>query len=248
MPNDSREFSHDHRPRLFVFLLDQEPVDTILAFQRRIIYELESSGECALILCEHAPALTIGRSGSLAHLRTDDENEAFELQPRFVSRGGGCWLHMPGQVAGYLIGDLKLLADSADDYLGKLESSVIEALADFDVRAGRDPRHSGLFVGGKRIAALGLSALRNMVHYGFLLNAGPYLRPFDLIVELGFDHRTVRQTSMESVRGRPVEPSRLRSRLVERVREAFALEAGPVFMDSPDLTSLPEIFETHVCR
>lgn len=249
MPQSSPRSKPDLRPRAFAYLLDTTTLDAVLAMQRRLIYDLEQSGDAALILCEHTPALTIGRNGSLAHIRTDDETGGFgESLPRFVSRGGGCWLHTPGQVAGYLIGDLGRLAESPEDYLARLENSLIEALADFDVRAERDRTHSGLFVGGKRIAALGLSVMRNMVHFGFLLNVGPFLRPFDVIVEPGTDDRPIRQTSMESVRGRPVEPSRLRSRLIERIREGFDLEPGPVYVESPGLTTMPEVCESHVCR
>lgn len=249
MPQRKSQSRPDIRPRAFAYLLDTATLDAVLAMQRRLIYDLEQSGDAALILCEHTPALTIGRNGSLAHIRSDDESGGFgETLPRFVSRGGGCWLHTPGQVAGYLIGDLARLADSADDYLTRLESSLIEALADFDVRAERDQCHSGLFVGGKRIAALGLSVMRNMVHFGFLINVGPFLRPFDVIVEPGTEGRPIRQTSMEAVRGRPVEPSRLRSRLIERIREGFELEQGPVYVESPGLTPMPEVCESHVCR
>ncbi len=249
MPQDSPEPDHEQRPRLCAFLAQAVDLDVILAVQRRMIYELEATGEAALILCEHTGGMTVGRGGSLSHIRTvDEDGELTELAPRFVARGGGCWLHTPGQIAGYLIGDLGRLAKSADDYLYRFESALIESLADFDVKAVRDDRHSGLFAGGKRIAALGLAVTRNMVHYGFLLNVGPWLRQFDVIAEPGADSKPVRQTSMESVRGRPVEAARLRSRLIERIREEFVLEAGPVVTEADWLTSYLEVFESHVCR
>jgi len=249
MPQDSPETEHEQRPRLCAYLADTVAFDAILAVQRRLIYELEVTGDAGLILCEHTGGVTVGRGGSLTHIRTVDENgELTDLAPRFVARGGGCWLHTPGQLAGYLIGDLGRLAKSADDYLYRFESALIESLADFDVKAVRDERHSGLFAGGKRIAALGLAVTRNMVHYGFLLNVGPWLRQFEVIAEPGADHKPVRQTSMESVRGRPVEASRLRSRLIERIREEFVLEAGPVVAEADWLTSYPEVFESYVCR
>jgi len=155
MPQDSPETEHEQRPRLCAYLADTVAFDAILAVQRRLIYELEVTGDAGLILCEHTGGVTVGRGGSLTHIRTVDENgELTDLAPRFVARGGGCWLHTPGQLAGYLIGDLGRLAKSADDYLYRFESALIESLADFDVKAVRDERHSGLFAGGKRIAAL----------------------------------------------------------------------------------------------
>lgn len=224
-------------------------METILAAQSRLIYELETTGDAALLLCEHTAGLTIGRGGSLAHIRLiDEEGEPANVSPRFVARGGGCWLHTPGQLAGYLIGNLGRLAKSADDYVFRFESALIETLADFDVRTTREANRGGLCTGEKRVAALGLAVSRNMVHYGFLLNVGPWLRPFDLIAEPGANQKPIRQTSMECVRGRPVEPSRLRSRLIGRFREEFALAAGPVVTEPDWLTSLPEVFDSHVCR
>ena len=239
----------DGRPELISFVLGSVAVDDVLAAQRRLIYELESTGDIALILCEHEPALTIGRSGSYAHIRPDDSDaESLDVQPRFVSRGGGCWLHAPGQVAGYLIGDIATLADSAAEYVGTLQSALTETLADFDVRAISDTSCAGLYVGQKRIAAVGVSVVRNMAHYGFLLNVGPHLRPFDRLEEPGTDLRVVRQTSMEAVRARPVAPARLRVCLIERIREAFRLNSGPTFTDADGLSPLPEVIKTHVSR
>jgi lipoyl(octanoyl) transferase len=230
------------RPELTVYLIAEADVADIIAAQRRLIFELEESGQVALILCEHRPAITIGRSGSRAHILPDDDELCAEgLSPRWIARGGGCWLHVPGQLAGYLIGDLGTLADSADEFLLKVELALTEVMADFDVNANADEPHSGLFVGGRRVAALGVSVLRNMVHYGFLLNVGPYMRQFEVLSEPGPDQRPLRQTSMEAVRLRPVSPSRLRARLVQEFRTRFRLGAGPVFTENYGLSPLPEV-------
>lgn len=232
----------DGRPELTVYLITVADVAEIIAAQRRLIFELEESGQVALILCEHRPAITIGRSGSRAHIVPDDDELLAEgLKPKWIARGGGCWLHVPGQVAGYLIGNLEALADSADDFLGRVELALTEVLADFDVTAHPEATHSGLFVGGRRVAALGVSVFRNMVHYGFLLNVGPYMRRFELLSEPGPDEKPLRQTSMEAVRLRPVSPARLRARLVQEIRTRFRLSVGPVFTENYGLSPLPEV-------
>lgn len=249
MPEESLTGIDECRPSLIAFLLGSVEVEDVLAAQRRLIYELEETGDVALILCEHEPALTIGRSGSHAFIRpAEDETHRDELQPRFVSRGGGCWLHTSGQLAGYLIGDLKILAASAPDYLRLLQDALSESMADFDIRAEADPNRTGLFVGQKRILALGVSVVRDMVHFGFLLNVGPHLRPFDILEEPGFDQRTIRQTSMEAVRSRPVSSSRLRASLIDRIREGFRLESGVILSDDDGTAPLPEVFRSHVSR
>lgn len=234
-------------PSLTCYLLGTVDLEPILAAQRRLVFELEESGQAVLVLCEHTPALTIGRQGSRAHLiPDDDELKAEGLQPRWLPRGGGCWLHQPGQVAGYFIGSLDTLGGSAEAFLDLLEQALIRVLADFDVPARPDRDHAGLFVGSRRVAAVGVGVLRNMVHFGFLLNVGPYLRPFDQIEEPGMGHETLKQTSMEAVRVRPVPPARLRSRLVQEIRETFRLAAGPVFTESSGFSPLPEVARNHV--
>lgn len=232
------------------YLLGEVAVQEILAAQRRLIFELEESGDVALLLCEHRPAITIGRTGSRSHIVPDDEELKSEgLTPQWVGRGGGCWLHAPGQLAGYLIGSMSSLANSADDFLCRLEQALSQVLADFEVSVQTTLDHSGLFVAEKRIAALGVCVVRDMVHYGFLLNVGPYLRPFDLLEEPGRDqYRMLRQTSMEAVRVRPVPPARLRSRLIEEFREVFCLNSGPVFSESYGYSPLPEVGKRHVSR
>ena len=239
---------HPGRPALSTYLLAAVELQSVLAAQRRLMFELEESGEVALILCEHAPALSIGRSGSRAHILPDDDELSAEgISPRFLPRGGGCWLHLPGQLAGYLVGDLTALGGSAEAFLGLLEQALVRVLADFDVPAYPDRARAGLFVGGKRVAALGVSILRNMVHYGFLINVGPYLRPFDQLDEPGPPgHDSLRQTSMEAVRVRPVPPARLRSRLVQEIRDTYQLNPGPVFTESSGFQPLPEVGHRHV--
>ncbi len=70
--------------------------------QRRIVYELGEQAGAALILCEHPPTISVGRSGSRAHIGPDDETlQALGIKVHWVNRGGGCVLHLPGQLAAY---------------------------------------------------------------------------------------------------------------------------------------------------
>lgn len=238
----------ENRPALTVYLLGQVPVQEILSAQRRLVFELEESGDASLILCEHFPSITIGRSGSRAHILPDDEElRAEDMTPVWVGRGGGCWLHGPGQLAGYLIGHLNDLATSADEFLFKLETALLNVLMDFDISALPDANHTGLYVAEKRIAAIGVCVVRNMVHYGFILNVGPYLRIFDQLEEPAQNaYGVLRQTSMEALRVRPVSPARLRSRLTEEIRQIFQLQTGPIFSESNGHSPLPEVAKDYV--
>src|SRR6266567_9392054 len=91
------------QPGLHVYLLGLVEFEAALRLQRLLVYQ--ASGEpaqAALVLCEHPPLITVGRQGSHAHILYDREELAARRWPvRWVNRGGGCLLHLPGQLAVY---------------------------------------------------------------------------------------------------------------------------------------------------
>ncbi|MFM8218308.1 MAG: lipoyl protein ligase domain-containing protein, partial [Planctomycetaceae bacterium] len=92
------------RDALEVFLLGLADLDSVLALQLRLGAELEGCDDRRgmLLICEHPPAITIGRAGSRTHVGlTPGELAARELEVRWTNRGGGAVLHAPGQVAVY---------------------------------------------------------------------------------------------------------------------------------------------------
>ena len=92
-------------PPLEIYLLGSVSIEDALRVQRRLVYDLGEPGEqgAALILCEHPPIVTVGRSGSRAHIAVDDDTlRELGLRMQWVNRGGGCILHLPGQLAAYL--------------------------------------------------------------------------------------------------------------------------------------------------
>src|SRR2546427_10169943 len=90
---------------LSVYLLGSVDFEAALAFQRRLAYEVAGNRDSgALLLCEHAPLVTIGRHGSWRHVVLEPEELRARRWPvRWVNRGGGCILHAPGQLAIYHI-------------------------------------------------------------------------------------------------------------------------------------------------
>ena len=90
---------------LQVYLLEMLDFETLLRLQRRLHYDVTSDRlQAAIILCEHTPTITIGRQGSRAHLHVEPEELHSRRWPvRWVNRGGGCLLHVPGQFALYSI-------------------------------------------------------------------------------------------------------------------------------------------------
>src|SRR5947209_11132814 len=85
---------------LQVFLQGATAFESALAFQRRQVYQVSGDPASAvLLLCEHPPLITVGREGSRAHILYEPEElGARQWRIRWVNRGGGCILHLPGQL------------------------------------------------------------------------------------------------------------------------------------------------------
>ena len=171
--------------------------------QRRIVYELGEQGGAALILCEHPPTISIGRSGSRAHIAADDEMlRGMGIRVHYVNRGGGCILHLPGQLAAYLLMPLEACGLTLQAYVDRLHDTIEQVLTEFDLTGATRPDVPGVFSGTARIATVGIAVNRWIAYHGLTLNVGPYLELFDLLDEPGIGRSALRQTSMESRRQR----------------------------------------------
>src|SRR5690348_13584621 len=103
---------------LEIFTLGLVDFEDAQRLQRRLVYDLGERGGGALILCEHPPTISVGRSGSWAHIRADfDELRDLGIAVHWVNRGGGCVLHMPGQLAAYLALPLQRLGLDLHGYI-----------------------------------------------------------------------------------------------------------------------------------
>jgi lipoate-protein ligase B len=145
-------------------------------------------------------------------------------------------LHLPGQLAGYLMLPLDRFGISVESHVKRLNRILIDVLAEFDLHAANLPDGSGVFLGTARVATVGVAVSRWIAYHGFTLNVGPFLEPFRLILdEPGPGGRSLRQTSMESWRQRITPATRVRSSIIERVGTEFGLEQQNLFTDHPSI-------------
>jgi lipoyl(octanoyl) transferase len=204
--------------------------------QRRIVYELGEHGGAALILCEHPPTISLGRSGSRAHIAADDVVlQSMGIRTFYVNRGGGCILHLPGQLAAYVLMPLAVCGLSVQTYLDRLQATVLEVLREFDLSGTAGTEVPGIFSGPARIATIGIAVSRWIAYHGLTLNVGPYLEMFDLLEEPGIGQSPVRQTSMESRRQRATPMSKVREALIRKVEETFGLRHHHLFTEHPQI-------------
>src|SRR5262249_29899567 len=157
--------------------------ESALALQRHLVYEVSGNrNSAALILCEHSPLITIGRQGSWAHVLCGPEERRARRWPvRWVNRGGGCFLHLPGQLAIYPILRLDRLQLGLEAYLDLLRRALVSVLVDFGIRAETREGHPGLTIGDRPIAEIGVAVRDWVAYYGAVLNVNPDLEALRLV-------------------------------------------------------------------
>jgi len=223
-------------PSLHVYMLGAVEFEAALAFQRRLAYDVAGDRRrAALVLCEHHPPLiTVGRQGSRAHIRCEpDELRARQWQVRWVNRGGGCLLHLPGQLAIYPVLALDQLGLGLQAYLERLQGVVIDLLAEFGVRGEMRHRNVGVWAGTRLIAGVGLAVRDWVTYFGAYLNLNPALDAFRLVRCGGPAEGPM--TSLERERRGPLRPSLARERLLEHFAARFGFSQMSFFSDHPTL-------------
>jgi lipoate-protein ligase B len=185
-------------PRLDVVRLGLRPYGEILELQRavaraRIAGDVEHD---VLLLVEHHPVVTLGRTAKTANLVASPALLAARGVERFeVERGGDVTFHGPGQLVAYPIIDLAQHKQDLHWYLRQLEEALIRALAQWQIPAERNPGLTGVWTAGRKIASIGVHARNWVTWHGFALNVSVDLSYFDLMVPCGISG--VVMTSME---------------------------------------------------
>jgi lipoyl(octanoyl) transferase len=222
-------------PPLEVYMLGLVDFEDAQQLQRRLVYDLGERGGAALILCEHPPTISVGRSGSRMHIAPDDSTlRSLGVNVHWVNRGGGVVLHLPGQVSAYFALALDRLGLNLQTYITGLHSALLGVLDEFELKGTTRPELPGVFLGPDRVGTVGVAVNRWVAYHGLTLNVGPYLVPFELLLdEPGIGPGPLRHTSMESRRQRLIPMPKVREALVRRLEEEFGLARHHVFTHHP---------------
>jgi lipoyl(octanoyl) transferase len=223
---------------LQVYVLGTVDFEAAVRLQHRLHYEIcETRSRAALILCEHLPLITIGRQGSHAHIRWEcgpAAGKAASGPPiRWVNRGGGCILHMPGQLAVYPIFPLDRLELDITGYLQRLAQACLDVTGDFSLRMPARAEGDGVWVGDRLLAVLGVTVHDWVSSFGAYLNVQPALEYYRLVQTI--PGRREPMTSLERERRGPVRPSTVRQRLIEQFQARFGFTRSALFSDHPAL-------------
>ncbi len=158
-----------------------------LALQTRLVRERKDGLiPDQLLLLEHPHVITLGRNGHMDHvLAGDDVLERAGIQFHPTDRGGDVTYHGPGQLVGYPIMDLREWRRDVVGFVRAVEQVLIDMLAGFGIAAGRIPKLTGVWVDGKKVAAIGVHISRWVTSHGFALNVNTDLSYFQYIVPCG---------------------------------------------------------------
>jgi lipoyl(octanoyl) transferase len=205
------------RGELLVVDLGLRQYGEALQLQRAVARARADGGitEDVLLLVEHPPVVTLGRSAKERHLLASPEFLASRGIELFeVERGGDITFHGPGQLVGYPVIDLRRHRQDLHWYLRQVEEALIVALHGYGLEAARNAGYTGVWVGGlqspqeqgklvpdaggappRKIASIGVHARDWVTWHGFALNVQTDLSNFELIVPCGIQQVTM--TSLE---------------------------------------------------
>ncbi len=178
-----------------------------------------------LILLEHGPVFTVGRSGSSGSILITEEKCLKEKIAVFkVDRGGDVTYHGPGQLVGYPILDLSGYGKDIHKFLRLLEEVIIRVLAEYGLKALRLSGLTGVWVGQKKIASIGVGVRKWVSFHGFSLNVAPFMRHFSFINPCGLGDG--RMTSMKELLGYNLPVEDVREKVVKSFSEVFEAAEG----------------------
>jgi len=193
----------------------------VFSLQERI-HAQRVAGECpdTLLLLEHRPVYTLGRSAAESHVLYSEERlRALGIERVTTTRGGDVTYHGPGQLVGYPILHLGEARLRVLEYIDALEETLIRAVATFGVEAGRDTRNRGVWVGNAKLAALGIRVSRQVTMHGFALNVSPRMADYSGIVACGLQDADV--TSLALLLDETPDMSDVKRRVETSFREVF---------------------------
>lgn len=180
-----------HKNRCLLYNQGLMPYLEAHGWQRSLLTERihNPSLDDVLILLEHPPVYTLGQGSNSDFIRFDIDKCQYDVHR--VERGGEVTYHCPGQLVGYPILNLQRYRKDLHWYLRQLEEVIISVLAVYGLQGERIPAFTGVWLQGRKVAAIGIKVSRWITMHGFALNVCPDMTGFERIVPCGISDRPV---------------------------------------------------------
>lgn len=175
--------------------------------------KLEGEKNNFFLLLEHNSVFTRGKSAKEANI-LDKAIPVFT-----VNRGGDLTYHEPGQLVGYIILDLRAEKLKMKEFLGKIEDLIIRSLEKLNIHADKDPKLTGVWLEGKKIASIGVGLRQGITMHGFALNVANRLEGFQKINPCGLKPETY--SSINSITGREISVGEVSGLIVKEFQNIF---------------------------
>ena len=209
---------------------------------QRELWRLRVEGRIpdTLVLLEHEPVITLGRSAKASNLLVSEAELARRgVALHRIERGGDVTFHGPGQLVGYPVFKLESGIAGVRWFVERVEAALVAALAGLGVKAGLRPGHIGVWCGERKIASIGIAVKHRVTFHGFALNVAVDLEFFRLMNPCGMPDVVMTSVSAEGGDG---DDARARSAVVAGFEKVFGLERQAKLPRI--LTSLTQDFRT----
>jgi len=229
----TRLVSADTSAPLEVHLLGLVDYPSAVFLQERLVYDISGRDDRlgALLLCEHPPLITVGREGSRADILADERELASrQLDVRWTNRGGGCCVHLPGQLAIYPIIPLNRLSLGLAEYRRRLEEAAVAVCQELRIPAWRETTEPGIWSRCGQLAQLGVAVRSQVAFHGLFLNVCPPLDELRLI-RPGVTGRPA--VSLASVRNRPIAMHKVRESLIRHLADHLGYSRHHLYTGHP---------------
>ena len=188
-----------------------------------------SQTEHRLLMVEHNPVFTLGKSGKREHVLVSEEQlEKLGIEFFHINRGGDVTYHGLQQIVGYPILDLDKFKTDLGWYLRSLEQVIIDVIAEYGLKGERTAGETGVWLEpedpfmARKICAMGIKCSRWITMHGFALNVNTDLSHFEFIVPCGIQGKTV--TSLEKELGHKVNYEEVKEKIKKHFQLVFDCE------------------------
>ena len=181
------------------------PYEKAMLFLNKRVKEVKNGDNRELIwILEHPKTYTAGVSFK--------QNEIIDKTIKIIrtNRGGKITLHNPGQKIIYFVLNLNNRKKDIRKFINTIETTIIEFLKILKINAKKDKKNIGIWVKGKKIAAIGLRVSRWVAFHGFSINISNNLKEYLKIVPCGLDNKKVTSVFLE----RKIVPKNFEMKLV----------------------------------
>lgn len=208
----------------WVLRLDRADYGRVLSFQRGLVrMRKDGFARDTIIFVEHPPVVTVGRNGH------EENFKGLAIEPFFIERGGDVTYHGPGQLVVYFIFNLARRGRDLHLFMDQIQQGVIRALAEYGLAARKDDTNTGVWVGDKKIASIGIAVKNWITYHGTAINVTTDLADFAAINPCGLKADVM--TTLAQLTGKDVTVDQFSDVILARYSDIFRTVFTPVTLE-----------------